>query len=192
MQKWLIILCLVLISGCADEVDKTQFDINNQTVLDTKSELMWAHSDNSESLTWQEAVEYCESYNGGGYEDWRMPKKSELQTLIESKIKKDSDVINITSNLIWASETDDSKAAFCHLANRGCSWMERVISISLRALPVRDTKVEIQTVENAAAPPVVRPQSTEQRLQVITHLHKQQLISDEEYERKKAAILDEI
>jgi hypothetical protein len=192
MQKLLIILFLVLISGCADDVDKTQFDISNQTVLDTKSELMWAHSDNSESLTWQEAVDYCENYRGGGYEDWRMPKRSELQTLIEAKIQKEGDLINITSNLIWASETDDSKAAFCHLANRRCSWMERVISISLRALPVRDTKIEIESVEAAASPVEVRPQTVEQRLQVITLLHKQQLITDEEYELKKAAILDEI
>jgi len=192
MQKLLIILCLVLISGCADDVDKTQFDISNQTVLDTKSELMWAHSDNSESLTWQEAVDYCENYRGGGYDDWRMPKRSELQTLIEAKIQKEGDLINITSNLIWASETDDSKAAFCHLANRRCSWMERVISISLRALPVRDTKIEIKAVEITAPPVEVRPQTTEQRLQVITLLHKQQLITDEEYELKKAAILKDI
>lgn len=192
MQKLLIILCLVLISGCADDVDKTQFDISNQTVLDTKSELMWAHSDNSESLTWQEAVDYCENYSGGGYDDWRMPKRSELQTLIEAKIQKEGDLINITSNLIWASETDDSKAAFCHLANRRCSWMERVISISLRALPVRDTKIAIEAVETAASPVEVRPQTAEQRLQVIILLHKQQLITDEEYKLKKAAILDEI
>ena len=190
MQKWLIILCLVLISGCADEVDKTQFDISNQTVLDTKSELMWAHSDNSQSLTWQEAVEYCENFEGGGYQDWRMPKKSELQTLIESKIKTEGEIINITSNLIWAAETDDSKAAFCHLANRGCSWMEQVISISLRALPVRDTKAD--TADSTAPAPIVRPQSTEQRLQVLTLLHKQQLITDDEYNRKKAAILEEL
>jgi hypothetical protein len=192
MQKLLIILCLVLVSGCADEVDKTQFNISNQTVLDTKSELMWAYSDNSESLTWQEAVDYCESFSGGGYEDWRMPKIAELQTLIEAKIQKEGDLINITSNLIWASETDDSKAAFCHLANRKCSWMERVISISLRALPVRDTKIKIEAVENTASPVELRPQTTEQRLQIIMLLHKQQLITDEEYELKKAAILDEI
>ena len=70
--------------------------------------------------------------------------------------------------------------------------MERVISISLRALPVRDTTVETGVMETAATPAMVRPQSTEQRLQIITHLHKQQLITDEEYKQKKAAILDDI
>ena len=192
MQKWLIILFLVLISGCSkfNEVDKTQFEITPQTVFDTKSELMWAHSDNLQSLTWQEAVDYCENYNGGGYNDWRMPKISELQTLIEAKIKKEVDIINISSNLIWAAETDDSKAAFCHLEHQGCSWMEQVISISFRALPVRDTKA---AAANPATPtPTIKPQSTEQRLQILDLLHKQQLITEDEYNQKKAAILDEL
>ena len=192
MQKWFIILCLILISSCSkfNEVNKTQFKITPRTVLDTKSDLMWAHSDNRQSLTWQEAVDYCESYDGGGYDDWRMPKISELQTLIDAKIKKEEDTINISSNLIWASETDDSKAAFCHLANRGCSWMEQVISISLRALPVRDTKTDAANSTTPVSPN--RPQSTEQRLQVLDLLHKQQLITKDEYNEKKAAILDEL
>ena len=192
MQKWLIILFLVLISGCSkfNEVDKTRFEIMSQTVFDTKSDLMWAHSDNRQSLTWQEAVDYCENYNGGGYDDWRMPKISELQTLIEAKIKKGVDIINISSNLIWAAETDDSRAAFCHLEHQGCSWMEQVISVSFRALPVRDTKV---AAANPATPtPTIKPQSTEQRLQILDLLHKQQLITEDEYNQKKAAILDEL
>jgi len=192
MQKLLMILCLILISSCSKftEVDKAQFEIAPQTVLDTKSELMWAHSDNRQSLTWQEAVDYCESYNGGGYNDWRMPERSELQTLIEARIEKEGDIINLTSNLIWASETDDSRAAFCHLANRGCSWMEQVISISLRALPVRDTKANAANHTTPVSP--ISPQSTEQRLQVLNLLLKQQLITEDEYKQKKAAILDEL
>lgn len=192
MHKWLIVLCLVLLSSCNkfNEVDKSQFEINPQTIVDTKSKLMWAPSDNRESLTWREAVEYCENYEGGGYEDWRMPKISELQTLIESKVEREGGVINITSNMIWASETDDSKAAFCHLANRSCSWMEQAISISLRALPVRDSLADAgkQTAQSLPA----KPQSMKQRLQILDLLYKQQLITKDEYTRKKAAILNEL
>jgi len=190
MRKYLFILCLTLLSSCShfQEVDTTQFEVDNKTVLDTKSKLMWAASDNTQSLTWQEAVDYCESYSGDGYQDWRMPGKAELQTLIDARIEKDSDVINITSNLIWASEVDDSKAAFCHFKNRGCSWMEKVISISFRALPVRDT-----TADTTVTDPIPeKPQSTEQRLQVLDMLHKQQLITDDEYTQKKAAILNDL
>lgn len=80
MQKWLILLCLFLLSACADsseEISK-QFQRNNQvTVLDLKTDLMWAAADNRQTLTWQEAVDYCESYKAGGYDDWRMPARAE-------------------------------------------------------------------------------------------------------------------
>ncbi len=192
MNTWLIAAFLLLLSSCAqyNEADKTQFEIDSQTVLDTKSKLMWAPSDNRQSLTWQEAVDYCENYNGGGYEDWRMPTISELQTLIEAKIEKESDVINISSNMIWASEIDDSKAAFCHLANRGCSWMEQVISISLRALPVREGLARATGSQERLLPP--RPQSTKQRFEILDLLYKQHLITEDEYIQKKAVILDEL
>lgn len=192
MQKWLIILCLFLISGCANfnAVDPEQFEIDTTTVTDKKTGLMWAASDNNESLTWQEAVEYCDNYSGGGYQDWRMPKKSELTFLIKSKIEKDGEVINLSSNLIWATETDDSNGAFCNFKTQTCSWMEQVISISLHALPVRDTKSP--PLVTSTPPPATKPQSTKQRLQILDQLHKQQLITEDEYNRKKARILDEL
>lgn len=194
MNTWLFTLCLIILSGCAEfnSVDKEQFTVSNQTVLDKKTDLMWAAADNSESLTWQEAVDYCNAYTGGGFQDWRMPKKAELQTLIESKIEKEGEVITLSSNLVWASETDDSKGAFCNFKARGCSWMEQVISISLRALPVRDTKAEATATAGPSSAPIVKPQSMEQRLQVLDLLHKQNLITEDEYNRKKAVILDEL
>jgi hypothetical protein len=192
MQTWLLPLCLIILSGCAEfnSVEKGQFTVGNETVLDKKTDLMWAASDNTESLTWQEAVAYCNAYSGGGFQDWRMPKKTELQALIKSNIKKEGKMINLSSNLVWASETDDSKGAFCDFNARGCSWMEQVLSISLRALPVRDPKAAVTVYPSPS--PIVTPQSMEQRLQVLGLLHKQQLITEDEYNRKKTAILDEL
>lgn len=192
MRKWLVVLYLLLMPGCANfnAVDKEQFEVNNETVLDKKSDLMWAASDNSDSLTWQEAVEYCDNYSGGGYQDWRMPTKAELTALIMAKIKKDGEVIRLSSNLIWASETEDSNGAFCNFKTRTCSWMEQVISISLHALPVRDTKATSPVT--SSPPPAAKPISTKQRLQILDQLHKQELITDDEYTRKKARILDEL
>ena len=192
LNTWLLPLCLIILSGCAEfnSVEKEQFTVGNETVLDKKTELMWAASDNTESLTWQEAVDYCNTYSGGGFQDWRMPKKKELQSLIKSKIKKEGEVINLSSTMVWASETDDSKGAFCDFKARGCSWMEQVISISLRALPVRDTKAAATV--NPSPSPIVTPQSMEQRLQLLDLLHKQQLITEDQYNRKKTAIIDEL
>lgn len=191
MQKWLLVLCLLALSACAsfNEVDKERFQVNSdETVLDTKTELMWATLDNRQSVSWIEAEEYCNTYKGGGYEDWRMPKKSELAGLIEARIKKEGEIISLSSNLIWAIETEDSRGAYCDFKMRGCSWMEKAVTITLHALPVRD----IKTTATTALPNAVTPQSVEQRLQMIDHLHRQQLITTEEYDRKKAAILDEL
>lgn len=192
MHIRLLTLCLILLCGCADGVKKEQFTVENETVFDKETELMWAATDNRDSLTWQEAVDYCNSYNGGGFQDWRMPTKAELEALIKSKIEHGGTIINLSSNLVWASETDDSKGAFCNFKAGRCSWMEQAISISLRALPVRDTKAETASTIPPSVAPALKPQTMEQRLQILDLLHNQQLITTDEYTRKKSAILDEL
>ncbi len=192
MQKWFIILFLLLLSACADssiELHK-QFQNNDQlTVLDKKTKLMWAASDNRSNLTWQEAVDYCTSYTGAGYQDWRMPNASELSALFEAGIQKDGEMIRITGERIWASETEDSRGAFCHFLRSGCSTGEKVMSITMRALPVRDSE---NSVSSSSPLPIAKPQSIEQRLQMLDSLYKQKLLNQEEYDRKKSSILNEL
>ncbi len=204
MQNWLNILCFIAffmaLSACAtfNEVDKERFQVNaNGTVLDETTELMWAAIDNRQSLSWKEAEKYCQTFTGGGYEDWRMPKKSELTALIEAKIEKEGKTIHLSSDLIWAAETEDSRGAYCNFKMRKCSWMEQAISITLHALPVRDTKAPPSTINttstiNTSTAERIKPQSPMQRLQIIDSLHRQQLITKDEYDRKKAAILEEL
>jgi hypothetical protein len=192
MQKWFIILFLLLLSACADSSKDLheQFQNNdNLTVLDKKTKLMWAASDNRSNLTWQEATEYCTTYTGSGYEDWRMPKASELSALYQAGIQKDGKMITISGERIWASETEDSKGAFCHFLRSGCSTGEKVMSITMRALPVRDST---NSVAPATPLSVTKPQSMEQRLQVLDSLYKQNLLNKEEYDRKKSSILNEL
>ncbi len=195
MQKWLVFLfCLFLLASCADSSDelKKQFQINSQgTVTDTNTKLMWAARDNQQNISWEEAVEYCDQYRGGGYDDWRMPKQSELAALFLSGIEKNGEMISISGERVWAQETDDSKGGFCHFKREGCGWGEKVMSITLRALPVRDTEA-VAIVPNVIDSPASSPQSVEQRLQVLHLLYKQGLVTDEEFSAKKAAILNEL
>ena len=195
MQKWLVFLfCLFLLSSCADSSDelKKQFQINSQgTVTDTNTKLMWAARDNQQNISWEEAVEYCDQYRGGGYDDWRMPKQSELAALFLSGIEKNGEMISISGERVWAQETDDSKGGFCHFKREGCGWGEKVMSITLRALPVRDTEA-VAIVPSVIDSPASNSQSVEQRLQVLHLLYKQRLVTDEEFSAKKAAILNEL
>ncbi|MBU0946139.1 MAG: DUF1566 domain-containing protein [Proteobacteria bacterium] len=188
MGRNLLLLFLLLLSSCAQLGGESErFLVNSDgTVLDTESGLMWAAADNGQGLTWAEAQEYCNSYRGGGYHDWRLPKKIELDALFKAGIRTDKGSITIRENWVWAAETDDSKGAYCSFKMGGCDWVEQVVSFALRALPVRDTRLPA----SASPPSSVQGQSPQQRLQVLDLLHKQQLITQEEYERKKTVILD--
>jgi Protein of unknown function (DUF1566)/Short C-terminal domain len=188
MGKKLWLLCLLLLSGCAQLGGESErFLVNNDgTVLDEDSGLMWAVADNGQGLTWPEAKEYCSSFTGGGYHDWRLPKQTELDALFKAGIRKGKGSITIRENWVWAAETDDSKGAYCSFKMGGCDWVEKVVSFALRALPVRDTQV----TASVTPPSFVQDQSPQQRLQVLDLLHRQQLITQEEYERKKSVILD--
>src|SRR5450759_5331903 len=56
---------------------------DNGTVLDTKTNLMWAAKDNGSDVDWGGAKSYCKNYRGGGYKDWRMPTQDELAGLYD-------------------------------------------------------------------------------------------------------------
>lgn len=191
MRKCLVVLCLILLSGCAYMGSENERFLTNSdgTVFDVESGLMWAAADNGQSLTWPEAREYCNSYTGGGYNDWRLPRKAELTALFEAGIRQNKGAITIREEWVWAADTDDTKGAYCSFKMGGCDWVEKVVSFALRALPVRDTRV---TGSMTSSAPVVQTQSPEERLKVLDLLHKQQLITQEEYEQKKSAILDEL
>jgi hypothetical protein len=86
---------------------------DNGTVLDTKTNLMWAAKDNGNTINWTDAKSYCENYRGGGYTDWRMPTQDELAGLYDEAKTYTADngeifhltkLIHLTSFAVWASE----------------------------------------------------------------------------------------
>jgi hypothetical protein len=48
------------------------------TVYDEVTGLTWQKTPDTTGLSWEEAYEYCESLELGGYDDWRMPTTKEL------------------------------------------------------------------------------------------------------------------
>jgi Protein of unknown function (DUF1566) len=93
---------------------------DNGTVLDTRTNLMWAAKDNGSDIEWQDAKFYCENYHGGNYRDWRMPTLDELEGLYNKRksrpaacsdrnsIHISTELIDITCTCLWASETSSS------------------------------------------------------------------------------------
>lgn len=132
---------------------------DDATVLDTKTNLMWAAKDNGANIAWDDAKSYCEKYKGGGYADWRMPTSDELAGLYDSRktSKKPpasgcgggyhiTELIHLTCCCPWASETRPIShslgGALLDFGNGGVQWHIRTgdYNFFYRALPVRSAK----------------------------------------------------
>jgi hypothetical protein len=59
-----------------------RFQVYGDTVVDTLSGLMWQKT-SAFTGNWEDALVYCENTDFDGYEDWRMPNRKELQSLID-------------------------------------------------------------------------------------------------------------
>ena len=122
---------------------------DNGTVLDTRTNLMWAAKDNVSNINWANAKSYCENYRGGGYSDWRMPTQDELAGLYDAGKSRPAEcntsylmhfateVIDITCFAPWASETRGSEAAYFSFISGVRYWFQQSNANASRVLPVR-------------------------------------------------------
>ncbi len=53
------------------------------TVIDMSTGLMWQQDTAPGTYNWQQALSYCESLTLGGYNDWRLPNRNELQSIVD-------------------------------------------------------------------------------------------------------------
>jgi hypothetical protein len=104
------------------------FEESDDTVTDHTTGLMWQKLEvtdddgNVRTMTWEEALEYCETLELSGYGDWRLPNINELQSIVDyeegfpaidrnifQEIPSDSD------SIYWSSTTYDfdPKHAWC-------------------------------------------------------------------------------
>jgi hypothetical protein len=126
---------------------------DNGTVLDTKTNLMWAAKDNGSNINWQGAKNYCENYRGGGYTDWRMPTQDELSSLYDASATNTNppavgckggyhvtNLIHLTCCCPWTSETRGSTAAYVGFSNGPRDWVDQFYTGGIRVLPVRSSK----------------------------------------------------
>jgi hypothetical protein len=123
---------------------------DNGTVLDARTNLMWASKDNGRNINWQDAKNYCYNYRGGGYTDWRMPMQNELAGLYDNSktytaTKLDYEVhltelIKLSTSNSWALETRGSEAASFFFQEGQGNWENQSYYKARRILPVRSAK----------------------------------------------------
>jgi TolB-like protein len=119
---------------------------DNGTVIDTRTNLMWAGKDNESNINWANAKSYCDNYSGGGYKDWRMPTLDELAGLYDRAVTgknnfKLTNLIELTRCCPWSSETRGSVAYLFDFDGGKQFWFIQSNGIKeFRALPVRSVK----------------------------------------------------
>jgi hypothetical protein len=84
-------------------------DNGNGTTTDNATKLMWQKEDDNTQRELKSAITYCEGLSLGGYNDWRLPNKEELVSIIDKTRKNPA--INTTyfpntnSSDYWSSTT---------------------------------------------------------------------------------------
>jgi hypothetical protein len=58
-------------------------DMTNDVVIDQITGLMWQRTVENSTRTWNEAGTYCETLVYAGYDDWRLPWRIELVSLVD-------------------------------------------------------------------------------------------------------------
>jgi hypothetical protein len=72
--------------GVAWPSPRFSFMTDSNCVMDNLTGLIWARgpgTGGSGTMSWSEAISYCENLSYGGRTDWRMPNVLELQSLID-------------------------------------------------------------------------------------------------------------
>jgi hypothetical protein len=123
-------------------VDSLFVDNFDGTVTDKSTNLLWEQSQSTQVMDWQSALNYCQSQVTGGYSDWRLPNKKELESLVD--FSRDSPAINpafgINSGLdhnFWASTTsadENSQAWLVHFYLGHSSLLLKTYPFSVRCV----------------------------------------------------------
>ncbi|MDA8139735.1 MAG: DUF1566 domain-containing protein [Desulfobacteraceae bacterium] len=81
---------------------------NGDTVSDTATGLMWQKAE-AGAMTWEQALNYCETLQLAGHTDWRLPNRNELQSIVDYtryELAIDRTIFsNAMSYFYWSSTT---------------------------------------------------------------------------------------
>ncbi|MCP4217629.1 MAG: DUF1566 domain-containing protein, partial [bacterium] len=77
------------VRGGRPEIPGKFSDNEDGTVTDAETGLMWLQT-TSGPFSWEDALNYCENGAWANYEDWRLPNRNELQSLVDYSVSNPS------------------------------------------------------------------------------------------------------
>ncbi len=80
-------------------------ELGIEVVVDNQTGLEWVGGDVS-SMTWDDALDFCEGLDYAGHEDWRLPDFNQLSSLVDYELESPATEMPETSNAPhWSSTT---------------------------------------------------------------------------------------
>jgi len=139
--------------------------MDDGTVVDTKTMLMWMNRDNGSAMSWPDAKKFVADYRGAGYSDWRLPTLAEVSALYDANVTRRAfcpsavdelgasadeihltKLIRLTCTRIWTSDMRDDKSGmaleFDFHAGKDAARpeAEEFVDLASRVLVVRKVK----------------------------------------------------
>ena len=90
----------------------------DKVVKDSVTNLVWQQTLLVEVKMWQEAIDYCEGLDYGTYQDWRLPNRNELMSIVD--YSESSPAVNtaVFTGVLSASYWSTSE----YFSNTGYVW----------------------------------------------------------------------
>ncbi len=95
-------------------VNPMSFTDNGDTVTDNVTGLIWQMTDDGDTRSWQEALDYCNGLSLAGSSDWRLPTRRELMHIVDyGRYDPAIDpVFSSRSFLYWSASSNASNPDF--------------------------------------------------------------------------------
>ena len=81
-------------------------DNGDGTVTDITSGLMWQKNGAESKMTWEESVSYCEALSFAGYNDWRLPNRKELHSIVNYNLYEPAVDTAFFPDTLWGGQPD--------------------------------------------------------------------------------------
>ena len=79
----LIIMCVVLVTSVSARPFKFK-SMDGETLTDDRTGLVWLKDAGiSPKMKWKDAFKFCDELEAAGYDDWRLPTKAEMMTIVD-------------------------------------------------------------------------------------------------------------
>ena len=133
-----IILSLFLLTGAIYGADLSRD--SQEIVTDISKKLEW-QDNTSIQKQWIQAISYCEDLSLGGHDDWRLPNRRELISIVDyakhTPAIKESVFQNIIPSYYWSSSsyaTDSSYAWTVRFSNGRANRGNKTANLYVRCL----------------------------------------------------------